>query len=122
MGGLVGYFSDIAKPKVWRKKRSNVISRVTEENDGRAISHIERAGGFKAEGGSVDVHSMESHTIPARVGRLQLKPSKCPLRMRSPIGDGARLTGFLGGLFPLNGGLRLVGLLGSAVFGGTAGT
>jgi len=43
--------------------------------------------------------------------------------MRSPIGDGARLTGFLGGLFlPFEGEFLLVGLLGSAVFGGTAGT
>jgi hypothetical protein len=59
---------------------------------------------------------------PARVDWLQLKPSKCPLRIRSPIGDGARLTGFLGGLLrPFNGVLPLVGLLGKAVFGGTAG-
>jgi len=61
-------------------------------------------------------------TISTRVGRLQLKPSKCPLRIRSPIGDGARLTGFLGGLLPrFNGVLPLVGLFGKAVFGGTAG-
>jgi len=59
---------------------------------------------------------------PARVDRLQLKPSKCPLRIRSPIGDGARLTAFLGGLLlPFDGILPLVGLLGKAVFGGTAG-
>jgi len=36
----------------------------------------------------------------ARGDRLQLKPSKCPLRIRSPIGDGARRTDFLGGLLP----------------------
>jgi len=61
---------------------------------------------------------MKSYTIPARDDRLQLKPSKCPLRIRSPIGDGARLAGFLGGL---PGVLLFVGLVGKAVFGGTAG-
>jgi len=39
------------------------------------------------------------------------------------MGDGARLTDFLGGLPPpFNGVFPLVGLLGKAVFGGTAGS
>ena len=70
----------------------------------------------------IGLHSIEYGTTLERIGWLQLKPSKCPLRMRSPIGDGARLTGLLGGLFlPFDGELLFVGLLGRAVFGGTGG-
>ena len=123
MGGPVRYFSD-ERVRIFNGDCRCPISQPVGGHHVSKESHWKapRTGVLQAGHKSIDVHCSRITYNPARVDRLQLKPSKCPLRIRSPIGDGARLTGFLGGLFlPFNGVLPLVGLLGKAVFGGTVG-
>ena len=102
-GGLVWYFSHITKPvvccsNVWRQRRCP-ISQTVWGNITRVSNHIGRP------------------RAPVRDGDLLTYTEQ------NPIGDDTRLTGFRGGLLPrFNGVFPLVGLLGKAVFGGTAST